>query len=143
MPNWRRRWRIGKIPVAAGRAPKIVVLDFCTWDNQWRPFGAWLADNLSAAWAAGNDGGFAMIDRAKLAAVLQARGLTAKDEFESPQAIELAQALGADILVNGRYRALENDLGLTVNVRPAVAPAASRGGTTTSSGARFFSCNRD
>jgi TonB family protein len=111
----------------AGRAPKIVVLDFCTWDNQWRPFGAWLADNLSAAWAAGNDGGFAMIDRAKLAAVLQARGLSAKDEFQSPQAIELAQALGADILVNGRYRALDNDLGLTVNVRPVAAAAVAAG----------------
>jgi len=109
----------------AGRAPKIVVLDFCTWDNQWRPFGAWVADNLSAAWAAGSGGAFAVIDRGQLPAALQARGLTAKDEFESPQAIELAQALGADILVNGRYRALDNDLGLTVNVRAAVAPAAS------------------
>src|SRR5271163_4302275 len=59
----------------AGRAPKIVVLDFCTWDNQWRPFGSWLADNLSTAWAAADDGGFSVIDRAKLAAVLQARGL--------------------------------------------------------------------
>jgi len=112
----------------AGRAPKIVVLDFCTWDNQWRPFGAWVADNLSAAWAAGSGGAFAVIDRGQLPAALQARGLTAKDEFESPQGIELAQALGADILVNGRYRALDNDLGLTVNVRPAVAPAASAAG---------------
>jgi TonB family protein len=112
----------------AGRAPKIVVLDFCTWDNQWRPFGAWLADNLSAAWAAGNDGGFAVIDRAKLAAVLQARGLSAKDEFESAAATEVAQALGADMLVNGRYRALDNDLGLTIYVRPAVAAAAVAAG---------------
>jgi TonB family protein len=111
----------------AGRAPKIVVLDFCTWDNQWRPFGAWLADNLSAAWAAGNDGGFAVIDRAKLAAVLQARGLSAKDEFESAAATEVAQALGADMLVNGRYRALDNDLGLTISVRPAVAAAVAAG----------------
>src|SRR5271156_554694 len=49
------------------RAPKIVVLDFGTWDNQWLPFGAWLADNLSAAWAA-NGGAFAVIDRAQLPA---------------------------------------------------------------------------
>ena len=111
----------------AGRAAKIVVLDFCTWDNQWRPFGAWLADNLSGAWAAGNGGAFAVIDRAQLAAALQARGLAAKDEFESPQAIELARALGADILVSGRYRALDNDLGLSVTVRPVVAAAVMVG----------------
>jgi TonB family protein len=112
----------------AGRPPKIVVLDFCTWDNQWRPFGAWVADNLSAAWAAGSGGAFTVIDRAQLPAALQARGLTAKDEFESPQATALAQALGADILVNGRYLALDNDLGLTVNVRPAVAAAPPASG---------------
>lgn len=104
----------------AARAPRVVVLDFCTWDNQWIPFGAWLADNVSAA-LANNGGMFTIIDRARLSAVLQSRQLSPKDEFQTQPAMELAQSLAADILVNGRYRALENDLGLNVNVRPALA----------------------
>ncbi|MGA7626850.1 MAG: TonB family protein [Candidatus Acidiferrales bacterium] len=104
----------------ASRKPKILVLDFCTWDNQWPPFGAWLADNLSAALASGA-GDFEIIDRAQLASSLQERHLAPKDEMDSRKVGDLAQSLGADLLVEGRFSALGNDLGLTINLRRALA----------------------
>jgi TonB family protein len=101
----------------ATRKPKIIVLDFPTWDDQWMPFGAWLADNFSAALS--NSGTFETIDRAQLAASLQARRLAPKDEFDSKRAVELAQSIGADLMVEGRFSAVGGDLGLTTNLRRA------------------------
>jgi TonB family protein len=104
----------------AARKPKIIVLDFCTWDSQWLPFGAWLADTVSTTFSS-KGATFELIDRAQLAASLLAQRLTPKDELDSKKAVEIAQSLGADIIVDGRFRAMDKDLGLTINARRALA----------------------
>jgi TonB family protein len=103
----------------ATRKPKIVVLDLSAPDNQWLPFGAWLADNISAALSS-NSAAFEVIDRAKLAASLKSRHLAPKDEFLPTNAVDLAQSLGADLIVDGRFSALDNDLGVSINARRAL-----------------------
>jgi TonB family protein len=102
----------------AARKPKIVVLDLSAPDNQWLPFGAWLADNISAALSS-NSAAFEVIDRAKLAASLKSRHIAPKDEFFPTNAVDLAKSLGADLIVDGTFTALDNDLGVRINSRRA------------------------
>jgi TonB family protein len=102
------------------RKPKIVVFDFGTGDDHWLPFGSWLADDFSNALSS-SGATFEVIDRAQLAAPLKARHFQPKDEVNVTNEVDLAQSLGADLLVDGRFKALDKDLGLTLAVRRAVA----------------------
>lgn len=107
------------------RRPKVVVLDFRTWDKRWMSFGSWLADKFSSALAS-QAGSFEVISREKLGASLEAKHLASSDEFDSKRAVELAQSVGADIIVDGIYSAQEKDLGLTVYARRALAEERRR-----------------
>ncbi len=37
---------VGRSPAARGARAENCGAGFCTWDNQWRPFGAWVAVNF-------------------------------------------------------------------------------------------------
>lgn len=101
------------------RKARIVVLDFRTWDERWLPFGGWLGDTFSAGLSSYGKT-YEVIDRARLAVSLEGKHLTAKDEFDSKHAVGIAESVGADYLVVGRYSAQEKDLSVTVNVVPLV-----------------------
>lgn len=91
----------------------VLVVDLSTPEYPWLPFGAWLADQLSAALATtGPD--FAMVDRLQLRAALDAQHLSPKDEFQFKNAIDLAKSLGANTLVLGSFGAAENAIGVTL-----------------------------
>jgi curli biogenesis system outer membrane secretion channel CsgG len=109
-----------KDSTGATRKPKIVVLDFCTWERQWIQFGAWLADQLSAGLSSAS-GQFEVIDRAQLAALLEARRLANKDEVCLNKSLDAAQVVGADFYATATFVALDKDLGVTLNVVRAMA----------------------
>lgn len=104
-------WRpVGEAP----RKPRILVLDFRTWDDRWLAFGGWLAEKFSTA-VAGDRTTYEVIGREKLTASLASLHLTEKDELDRKRANQIAQELGADYFLSGRYRAQGSDLALTVN----------------------------
>jgi TonB family protein len=106
-------WRaVGEAP----RKPRILVLDFRTWDDRWLPFGGWLAEKFSAA-VAGDGTTYEVIGREKLTASLASLHLTEADEFDVKRANQIAEKLGADYFLSGRYRAQGSDLALTVDAR--------------------------
>lgn len=104
-------WRpVGEAP----RKPRILVLDFRTWDDRWLAFGGWLAEKFSTA-VAGDGTRYEVIGHEKLTASLASLHLTEKDEFDLKRANQIAQELGADYFLSGRYKAEGSGLALTVN----------------------------
>jgi hypothetical protein len=91
----------------------VLVLDMSTPEYSWLPFGASLADQLSAALAkTGHE--LEMVDRSRLKAALDALHLSPKDEFDMKDAIALAKSLGANTLILGSFGAAENGIGVGV-----------------------------
>jgi len=91
----------------------VLVLDMSTPEYPWLPFGASLADQVSAALAKTSHD-LQVVDRVQLKAALDAQHFSPKDEFQFKNAIALGKSLGASTLVLGSFGAAENGIGVTV-----------------------------
>jgi TonB family protein len=96
---------------------RIVVLDFSAPDDRSLPFGAYLADEFSAALVR-HGGPFGIADRKKLAAALDSLHLLPEKEFDYQTSLELAKSIGADCIVRGSYGEFNGGLGITVTTYP-------------------------
>jgi TonB family protein len=92
----------------------ILVVDLKGPEGKWMPFGAWLADQFSAAFA-DLGGGVQVIDRARLATMMDAHHLPPENAFDTKAAAMLAKGLGADTVVMGSFGAAENGIGITLD----------------------------
>jgi hypothetical protein len=91
----------------------VLVVDLSTPEYTWLPFGAWLADQFSAALAKTSHE-FGMVDRLQLKAALDAQHFSLKDESQFKNAVALGKSLGANTLVVGSFGAAENGIGVTL-----------------------------
>jgi len=107
------------------RKPKIVVLDFCTWENEWIPFGAWLADRVSAG-ITSDGAAFEVMERLQAAAPVESRQPGVQEAICSSKAVDLARSAGADFYVTARFVAVDNDLGVTLNAQRVLAAKFER-----------------
>ncbi|HEV3253412.1 MAG TPA: TonB family protein [Candidatus Acidoferrales bacterium] len=91
----------------------VLVVDLYTPQYPGLPFGAWLADQFSAALAkTGHE--LHVVDRLSLKAALDAQHLSPKDEVQPKNAIALAKSLGANTLILGTFGAAEKGIGITL-----------------------------
>jgi len=79
-----------------------------------RPFGSWIADQLSASLAK-QAKSVEVIERDRLRPALQERSLSVSDEFDPKTAVALGRALGAQTVIIGSYGAIGADIGVTLN----------------------------
>lgn len=92
----------------------ILVVDLKGPEGKWMLFGAWLADQFSAAFADLGEG-VQVIDRARLAAMMDAHHLPPENAFDTKAACMMAQGLGAQTVVMGSFGAAENGMGITLD----------------------------
>jgi hypothetical protein len=90
----------------------VLVVDLSTPEYPWLPFGAWLADQFSAAFVKADQ--LEVVDRFRLKAALDAQHLSPKDEFQLKNAIALGKSVGANTIVLGSFGAAENGVGVTL-----------------------------
>jgi hypothetical protein len=91
----------------------VLVVDLSTPEYPWLPFGAWLADQFSAAFAkTGHE--LEVVDRLQLKVAMDTQHLSPKDEFQLKNAIALAKSIGANTLILGSFGAAENGVGVTL-----------------------------
>jgi len=106
---------------------KVVVMDFHAPDGRLIPFGAYLADELSAALSK-QSGSFTVIDRNLLASTPASNSVNAESEFDFEKLRSIANAAGADWVVTGSYGEFKGALGISVNLFPAKGATDSRAG---------------
>jgi len=97
--------------------PQIVVMDFSTPDKRSLPFGAYLADEFSAALTK-HGGPFGIVDRKRLSAALDSLRFQPEKEFDFQTSLKLAKLIGADCIVRGSYGEFDGGLGVTVTAAP-------------------------
>jgi TonB family protein len=97
----------------SSRKLKVVVFDFVPPNVPWSPFGAYLADEFSAALAT-EGGPLTVIDRSQLAAALTSLGLQPQAEFNYENDKPIAEKLAIDCVIKGSYAKLQGDLGITL-----------------------------
>jgi hypothetical protein len=91
----------------------VLVVDLSTPEYPWLSFGAWLADQFSAA-LANTGGGLEVIDRLRLPAALDTLHLSLKEKLQFNNAIALAKSLGANTIILGTFGAAEDGIGVSL-----------------------------
>jgi TonB family protein len=92
---------------------RVVVFDFRPAEGKWLAFGSWLADQFSATLA--QDGqGIEVVDRMRLAAAMEGRQLSFRDNLGAVTESQIAVSLGADTIVSGSFGAFGNQVGVTL-----------------------------
>jgi len=93
---------------------QVVVMDFSAPNDRALPFGAYLADEFSAALA--KQGGLvSVIDRKQVQQAFDAMHLPPEKQFDDSVAITLAKKIGANCFVRGSYAEFKGALGITVS----------------------------
>jgi FlgO protein len=91
----------------------VIVMDLQSADGQWTSFGRWLAEELSVSLA--NQGTeVKVVDRAKLAAEVDAQHLSPGDVSLFKNSIPICKAIGAVAMVTGSYGAADNGVGMSL-----------------------------
>jgi TonB family protein len=91
----------------------VVVFDLRGPEDQWLPFGSWLADQISMALA--NTGQqLQVIDRVRLAAEMKTRNLSGGDTLRTPMRAQISEAVEADGFITGSFGPFKDQVGITL-----------------------------
>src|SRR5256885_6243895 len=104
---------------------KPFILDLSLPDDLPCPLGAWLADQISESLAQAHPE-LQVIARDRWAAIRRPGELAHDRNQEYARNEQRAQSLGAEVLVNGSFAAIENDIGVTLIGSDRISGGESR-----------------
>jgi hypothetical protein len=99
---------------------RVIVIDFCGPDQEWSPFSAWLADQLSLALM---DSAYLLkiVDRHAFEDIFEANHRYLDGQYEAySEKVRVAKSFGADTIIDATYGPAENGIGVTLDVEEAV-----------------------
>jgi TonB family protein len=95
---------------------RVLVTDFEAPDARWLPFGAWLADEFSAALQSEH---VQVASRSALTTALENQHLQRDGQWNEDVLKAVAKSIGAQTIVGGTFAAAQNGLALTLTGRDA------------------------